>query len=471
MYKARAKAWNLRKNITKAERPSLIRKVRQPRRTDQVLYGGRPVLHRLLRYCKEKNLSLGDLEKVTSSNQQQRSGSPLDANDRVESGGLALQSLFRCPSQPSRPIALYGDMTTAEVIIWNTNYYLNFYFTEGHGTRYFQPKPTVARCKGPPAKSPVLVRNQEAWGDLVEPTNIIEHIFDALANSKAGFIDLAFEAMNKAYGLTRILLKQQAPNLLPYFIEILVNRRIATSNLARNIRHFILNMAATVLGAEHPLSIIVRLFCLLPSTVAHMFVWRAVTDAFSKPLSVLEDSKLLRNTRWTYYFGLRKRGSVEEAQDYLSVLFGTDRNAKEQDLEFLIQEGRLLEMRYKYMEAETQYRKCLQLLKKEEREILADGPDSSSIKWRAMVYGCLRGLAGILESTERIDEAKAAWWREFDFVCAAWGHNSTHAQVMGAHLDDFLNGHGYIEESTALRARFPCLLRRTLLPPESLWVS
>jgi tetratricopeptide (TPR) repeat protein len=460
--------WNLHKNLKKAEKATLIRKVRQTRRADQLLFKGRPVqMHRLLRYCKENKIPLQILDTATPRNRQQRLQSPHDASSRASSAALELQSLFRSPSQPSQPVVMYGDMRTSEVIIWNTESYLNSYFTTGLGTRYFKVEvnPTVTPREEVPGQSLLLVRNEGAWDGVVEPVKMYNHIFDAICALKGGFIEPAFEAIDKAYCLVQILFEQEAPTLLPFLIYIFFYQVKGDTNFARNVRQFILDMAKTVIGHAHPLSRILTSLCTVASTNCKFFVWRIVCDALRKVFAALEDSEALTYVRLLYVYALRNSGFAKEGEHYLDLLYG---NVEEHNPEYIAQKAAFSKKQGKYMEAEIQYRKCLELLKEAESEILANGTHSSSFEWSFELNTCRRGLADVLELTGRIDESKAIRWRNLQLVSATWGPDSVDIQIAGSCFDEFLTANGYIEESTALRAQYPSILQQNKLPPESL---
>ena len=462
MFKARITNWNLHKNLKKADKASLIRKVRQTKGAGQLVFKGRPVqMHRLVRYCKENNVPPADLEPAALREQRRRSISPLNFGVSGELAALGLQSLFRSPSQPSWPIAMDGDMRTAEVILWNTETYLNFYFTTGPGTQYFKVDPTMAACKA-------LVKNEEAWNGIVEPKIMARNIRYASYAWENGFPHSAFEAADEASGLVKTLFEQQAPTLLAQLINALAYGAKGDFVFANNMRQFILDMAATVLGDEHPLSMILNSLSKLSSAVDKYHVRRAVTDAFDRCFEGLGDSGLLIETRTLHLYGLVEEGLMKEAQDYSDVIHQTGGRIAEQDPIHFCEAACLLPAHSKYIEAEIQYRRWLDLLKEAEDDVLAEGTSSCSLGRLRAIYGCQFGLALVLEFMDRIDEAKAIWRRALKFVCAAYGPDSIETQVTGSQLDDCLTENGCIEESAALRAQFPCLLRRKVLALESL---
>jgi hypothetical protein len=291
MYKARVNIWNLHKNLKKAEKASLLQKVRQIKGVNLTLFRGRPVpMHRLVRYCKENNVPTENLKIAPLRKRQRLLESPSDSGSHTASAESGLQSLFRSPHQPSPSIAVYGDTRTTEVIIWNTEAYLNYYFTTGPGTLYYEVKPAAVAGKELPATSLVLVKNERAWEDVVNPRTMYHHMIEAVWALKAGFIDSAFKALDKGYDLVQVLFKQQAPTLLSYLFLLFVSMLNDNSIFMRNVRQFILDMAATVNGGTHPRSIILNSLYTVSSTADKFYAWRAVVDALTESFVKLEDS-------------------------------------------------------------------------------------------------------------------------------------------------------------------------------------
>ncbi len=176
---------------------------------------------------------------------------------------------------------------------------------------------------------------------------------------------------------------------------------------------------------------------------------------------------MLLQLRQCYFYGLRKNGLVQEAQNYLDVVYGPDTRIEGRDADYIIDRSIILRKQHRLIEAEAGYRKSLELLKKAECDILANGPYSNLLYWQTALLACLYGLASTLEHTGRIEEAKTMYRRKLELGCAASGPESVEAQISISNFDDFLVDYGYIEESAALRAEFPCLLHRNKLPPES----
>jgi tetratricopeptide (TPR) repeat protein len=468
MFKTRINSWNLHKNLKKAQKATLVRKVIQKHGVEKLLPNGRPLMPRLLRYCRENKVELQAIGAATSTNRQRRVNSILAASSHADAAALEVQSLFRPASQPSRPIAMYGDMRNAEAIIWYTEAYLSFYLTTGLGSFYYQVAPVEPAPQNGTVKSLTWTRNERAWSNVEDTTKLGNHVTDAMQALAWGFSETAFEAIYKAHDLLQPLFEQQSPSLLTELIDILAVQTSGDSKFERNLRQFIIDMAATVLKTEHPLSMIISIACTFSSTADIFRVWRAVTDSYDRFLSVVEDSGTSRTIRWRYYFGLVERQLIHEAQDYLEVMFSSHGVIREQNTRYLGQKANLLRMQGKYVELDVQYRRCLELLKEAEDDIMAHGKNSTLLDDYVDIGDCLYGLADSLENTDRIDEAKVMLWRLFKFDCAAFGPDSVEAQLAGAYLDDFLIDHGYLEESATLTAQYPALLRRNELPPECL---
>jgi tetratricopeptide (TPR) repeat protein len=468
MYKTRINSWNLHKNLKKAQKATLFQKVREKHGVEKLLPNGRPLMPRLLRYCRENKVELQAIGAATSTNRQRRVNSILAASSHADAAALEVQSLFRPASQPSRPIAMHGDMRNAEAIKWYTEAYLDSYLTTGPGTLYYQLVPVEPACENGTAQSLTWTRNESAWSNVENTVDLIAHVIDAMQALKWGFSETAFEAVGKAQDLLLPLFKQQAPHLLSELIEILAVRASGHSKFARNLRKFIFDMAATVLGTAHPLSMIISILCKFSSMADQLRVWCAVTDSYNRLLSVVKDSGTSEWIRWSYYWGLFKGNLMYEAQDYLEVMFSGHAVLREQNAQYMSEKASLLRSQGKYVEADFQYRRCLELLKEAEDDIVAYGRNSTFLdEWRN-IDDCLYGLAHLLENADRMDEAKVMLWRSFKFNCAALGPDSIDAQIAGASLDDFLIGHGYLEESATLRAQYPPLLRRNEIPPECL---
>ena len=468
MYKARINAWNLHKNLKKAQKATLVRKVRQRGGVEKRLPNGRPLMPRLLRYCRENKVELRAIGATTSSNRQRRVNSLLDASSHADATALKVQSLFRPPFQPSRPIAMYGDMRNAEAIIWYTETYLGSYLTSGPGTLYYQVAPVEPAPKNRTAKSLIWTRNESAWSNVVPAETVKDHVFDAMEALKWGFTESAFEAINKAHELLPALFKQQTPQLLCYLIEILTIEAGGKSNFAQKLRQFILDMAATVLGAAHPLPMITNMLCTFLSTADQLRVRRAVIDRCDGFFGVVEDSGMSQTFRWCYFRELQEEGLILEARDYLEEVFGADGVLREQNTEYVGVKACCLRRQGKHVEADFQYRRCLEFLKKAEDDIMAHGRNSTCLDQRFNIDEYLYGLAKSLEHTDRIDEAKVMLWRGFEFACAAFGPDGVGAQIAGAGLNRFLIRHGYLEQSATLRAQHPRILRRKKLPPKCL---
>jgi tetratricopeptide (TPR) repeat protein len=453
MYKTRINDWDLHKNLKKTEKVALVRKLKENRGSDPLVFKGRSVeMHKLVRFCKDNHVPPGDQEIATPRKRQRRLECPVDANRRVESAPHILQSLFRSPAEPIGPIALDGGMRTAELIIWNIENYLSSYFTTGPGNRYFKVDSSM--------QPPVLVKNKAAWKDVVKAYSIYKLASDAFLALEQGFVDSAFEAIGKANTLIKVVLEQQEPNFLAILFATLLECIIRRSQLARKTQEFIL---------AHPITMVAKQFCMLSSAAGKGFVWGAATDAVLKSFGVLEKSyKQLKDTQRTYFVGLRCLGLTSQAQSCLDVVFSNEGERKEKNTNYIYKTGVLLVHQGKLVAAEIRFRKCLELLKEAERDILAGTTNCSFARWWVEIANCRYFLAVILECTGRIDEAKAMGWRNVEFVSGARGHDRILTQFFGSHFDNFLTRHGYYEETATLRVQYPFLLLRKELPPENL---
>lgn len=461
MYKQRINDWDLHKNLKKAEKATLVRRWRQTGGADPPIFNGRLVeVHKLVRFCKDNHVPAGDQELSAPRKRQRRLECPVDAKIFVESAPHNLQWLLRSPAEPIKPIALDGSIRNAELIIWNTQNYLSAYFTTGPGNRYFNVDSSV--------QPPVRVKNKAAWEDVGGAFSMYDLVFDAFLALEQGFVHSAFEAIGKANTLLEVILEQQEPSFLAFLFATLLECTNRRSQLARKMQDFILEMVRAVLGDAHPITMIAQKFCMLSSAAEKGFVWGAATVALHKSFGALEDSKPLKDTQRTYFNGLQRLGLISEAQTYLDVLFFNDEEGKENNPNYIYKMGRLLYSLHKYVEAEIQFRKCLELLKDSEHEILAGTTNFSFLRWQDEITGFRYVLAIISERAERIDEAKVMRWRAVEFVSAAFGHDHIVTQAYRSELDEFLTRHGYEEQRAALRAQYPWLLLHQKLPPDSL---
>ena len=238
------------------------------------------------------------------------------------------------------------------------------------------------------------------------------------------------------------------------------------SSLAQKTLQYILEMAKTVFKSSHPLSTIVNKFYALSSTGEKGYVWRGVTDALDRSFAVLEDSEVLEETHLRHLDGLRELGQLNEAQTYLDVIYSKNRRAEGKDPEYILYKAVFLSQQSRYMEAEIQFRELMGLVEEVEHEVFSDVTSSRSSLTRVDAYQCILFLADTLECLGRIEEAKPMYWRAFKLASAEWSPDSVRTESAGSVLDDFLTDHGFIEESTALKAQYPRLLLRQKLSLE-----
>jgi hypothetical protein len=470
MYKARSRAWGLRKYLKKDEKERLVRQIMQSKPHGPFLHNGKPILHRLLRYCKENNISWESTESTTQHAENQSQRSPAANDSDISSATRSLQSLFRGHFQLSPPITIYGNMRVNETIVWTTQAYLSTYFVTGPGSRLYKADQPLEACHNSHDQSSVLVKNEEAWHGMTEPLEVTDGIHEALLALDCVLTDTAFTRLQNHLSFVKFLLEQQLPDLLPSLISILVT--VATqasdnSQLARMVRDYILEMAATVLSEAHPITVILYQLS-TPSLVAEKcHVWRAVTDVFSNAFDILKTPAWNQHHRLRFISGLKTLGFHDEAETYL------DLNYKPSNLtnifkgwNYYYQKGDLSSCRGDYVNAELYLRKCFQLWRN--FESVPKFTDGRLLGWYRLRTRCSVSLANTLENMERIDEAKAVMRQYFEGLHDGYSPDVAHMQVAGCHYDDFLTHHGYIEESMALRAQHPWLLTRNEIPKECL---
>ncbi len=446
----------------------MVRKVMRRGKADGLLLNGRPVQHRLERYCKAKNVSPEDLVTSAPRRRQRRSASPVRVVGQSESAEQRLQSFFRSPSQPLASIASYGNTRIFEDIFWNTEVYLGAYLTTGPGSRFYRKQSDVAVQSGFSGHSLVFVRNDEVWKDTVSPVTVYNNIFDGFQALRNGFIASAFKSIREANGLIMVILEQQHPTLLAHLVAMLNDLMGNASSLAQKTLQYILEMATTVFGSSHPLATIVNKFYALSSAGEMGYVWRGVTDAFDRSFAVLEDSEVLEETRLRHFDGLRNLGQLNEAQTYLNVIYSKNGRAEDKNPEYILEKAFLLWLQNRSTEAEIKLRELMGLVEKVEDEVFSDATPSGSSLLQFDAFKCIYVLADTLEDLERIEEAKAMYWRAFKLASAAWGPDDVDTEWAGSELDDFLTNHGFVEESAALKAQYPHLLLRQELSPEDL---
>ena len=468
MYKARINLWNLHKNLKKDEKAVLVRKVRHTGGANELRHKGRPVqMHRLIRYCKENNILLEDQDTAAPYRAQQSTARPVNAIGQTESAAHELQSLFRSPWQPLRPIVSYDNIRTAEVVFLNLEAYLNNYFTTGLGTWYYQRASTMTAHKGLPSQNEVLVRNERAWEEVQRPNMMFTHIHDALHALRDGFPELAITEIGNASELVKVALIQQDPRLLPYLFASLSKLAKSKTRLAQQAVRFILDMTATSFCDTHPIKSIVHQWYTIDSVADRCCVWRGVIDAIGRFLGVFEDSKLLQQARRQYLWGLVEQ-SLFKAHVYLDGLYNMNGRVDEEISTYILHKTLLLVKQHRYMEAEVQSRRVLGLAEKAENEVSSSATSSKGrLSWQDAYY-CLHRRAFVLTKMDRIVEAKSMWLRAFDFALTALGSDNVDTQLAGSYLDDFLIENGFFEESAALRAQHPWLLLRQKLPPNCL---
>lgn len=471
MYKARSRAWGLRKYLKKAEKARLVRGIKQSKPHGPFLHNGKPIQHRLLRYCKENNISWEDTESTTQHGENQSQRSLAAHNSDISLATRSLQSLFRGHFQLSPHITIYGNMRVNEMTVWNTQAYLSTYFMTGPGSRLYKADQSLEACYNSHDQGSVLVKNEEAWHGTTEPLEVTDGIHEALLALDCGLIDTAFTRLQKHLSFVKTLLEQQLPDLLPSLISILVT--VATqasdnSQLARMVCDYILEMATTLLSEAHPITVILYQLS-TPSLVAEKcHVWRAVTDVLSNAFDILKKPAWNQHNRLRFISGLKTLGFHDEAEIYLDLNYKPSNVTNIfKDSNYYYQKGDLSSCRGDYVNAELYLRKCF-LLNGNFESVPPERTDIRLLGWYRLRTRCSVSLANTLEHMKRIDEAKAVMTQYFEGFRDGYSPGVAHIRVAGCHFDDFLTHHGYIEESMALRAQHPWLLSRNEIPKECL---
>lgn len=462
MYKGRIKTWKLHKNLNKNEKATMIRKMRHGKPINQTLPNRRPLLHRLVRYCKENRVSPATL---AMNSRDRRSTTPCNTDARITPAPPELQWLFKPAFQPAQPIALHGSIRAVEIVIQNINIYVNHYFTEGPGTRYYRKKFLGNAGQRSDSQAFILVEDEQAWQDVLDPVDVVNSMRNTDDAISIGFIESGFRELGNGMDRIKTLFTQQHPELIGNVFVFFFRHFPDGTKLAGKIRGLFLEMASIVLGSEHPLSIIVSQLSTLSNTAEKCYVWRALSDVLTTPFSLLEDNTLLRSMKWDCMNGLTDLGSLGEASDYLDMIVLAKRGL-EKGPTYLLSKGYLLHKQGKYLESRILHQESLENWKDHEQDVLAAGKDSESIDWFYAIGDCMFYLAIALEELDEIDEAKALRRRAFDLSCRARGPDNADTQITGSILDKFLTRHGCFEERDALRAEYPALLDRKEIPEE-----
>ncbi|KAF7513310.1 hypothetical protein GJ744_009731 [Endocarpon pusillum] len=457
MYKGRIKSWKLHKNLKKDEKVGLVRKIQQKRAVNNTLPNGRSILHRLERHCRENKAPPTALATNSLDNHPR---ARFNAGDNAAGGSTVLQSLFGPAIEPTRSIALYGSIRSVEVIMQNVEIYMNYYFIEGPGTRYYKKKFVMIASQH--AVGQVLVDDEKAWQHVLHPQVVTDIIGEAVIDLRSGFIDLALRKMNEAFELVRRLLKEQTPHLLSCLCVLLIGWGQNTPNFAEKIYEYLVEMASIVLGSAHPLSIVIKLLGSLSDNAEKTYVLCALSKALATSFSTLENPEPLSFAHSWCLHVLRKLGSINAARDYLNAAYVGETAQK--DSPYFLQKANLLYRQGKYLEAEIAYIKVLKLLKVYGQDMSGMEPAAESSSWCGQVGLSLLKLASTLDRTGKIDEARAMWRRVLDFASKFRGPNSTDYRNNGKAFDRFLTKHGYFEDREALRAECPWLLNRKKIP-------
>jgi tetratricopeptide (TPR) repeat protein len=462
MYKGRINAWKLRKNLNKDEKATMIRKMRHGKPINQTLPNRRPILHRLVRYCKENRVSPATL---AMNSRDRHSTTPCNTEAHITSAPPELQSRFKPAFQPAQPIALHGSIRAVEIIIQNIDIYVNHYFAEGPGTRYYKKKLLGDTDPRSHRQAFVLVKDEQAWQGVLDPVDVVNSMRNADDAISIGFIESGFRGLGNAVDLIKTLFTQQNPELIGNLFVIFFRHFPDATNLARKIRRLFIEMASIVLGSEHPLSIVVTQLSTLSNVAEKSYVWRTLSDVLTTPFSLLEDNTPLCSTKWDCINGLTDLGALGEASDYLDMIV-LAKGELEKSPTYLLSKGYLLHKQGKYLESKILHQESLENWKDHEQDILAAGKDCESMELFYVIGNCIFYLAIALEDLHEIEQAKALRRRAFDLCCKARGPDTADSQITGSLFDKFLTHHGYFEERDELRAEYPALLDRKEIPQE-----
>jgi hypothetical protein len=450
MYKGRIKSWKLLKNVSKDDKLAMLRKVRHGGAINQTLPNGRPILHRLLRYCKENKVSPATLAMNIRDGRL--------GTSRNISASRELHSYFESAFQPARPIAFCGTLRAVEISIRILETYLVHYFAEGLGSRYYKKK----FLGGSDSQAYVLATDRQACQDLLSPRLVYNSIIEASSAIRSGFIKAGFRKLHNTMDCFKSLFKQQSPLLISKFLLILLSRDSRDTKIFQMIKEFVLGMASTVLRETHPLNVIAKELTTLSNVAEQCYVWRALTEMMVTPFSLLEDSSPLTLAITDCVVGLTGLDSKDEASNYLDSLFAG--RLQRRQPEFLPLKGRLLFYQGRNSESIILLRECLDIWKVDEQDILAAGEDSVSCSCFPLIFQCITSLAGALEELDEIDAAKACNRRLFNLTYRATGPESLMTQICASAFGDFLAFHDYLEEKEAFEEEYPAVLTGKEIP-------
>jgi tetratricopeptide (TPR) repeat protein len=483
MYKTRINAWKLHKNLKKKEKDNLVknlkkvdenylaRKVPQTCIGHPIVFKGRPVQpHKLIRYCKDNNLPLpANLQKASFPSQGCGGKSAPQTNSWPNSIANDLRRLFAPPTSPQPSVALYGDVKTTETILWNVEIYLKNYFDSGLGTYYFEVVPAPKNREEAIGKSARLVLNKEALLNSLDPSNIYVGIMNVGYEMNVGLIKPAFRTLDEVLDQVHGLLQEEAPGLLPYLLIVLIEHGRCSTNLDRQTTQFILRMANQVLGDTHSITVILNLIGMLGSLGDQCFVWRAVLEVFGKHFQDLEVSELFYRPSQAYLELLQRADMLEEGIIYMETLYAHRGQTKFAQIDYFVDYGYLLRRKGRNREAEAHFRRCVELCKEVESDILAGqllDHDRQLIRIQNQMCYCRSRLADILEDKGRTDEAIVLWRQAVESSLAQWSYDPVACQIDVALFEDILTRHEYTVELAALREHFPFLLDRRKIPKE-----
>jgi hypothetical protein len=189
----------------------MIQKMRHGKPINQTLPNHRPVWHRLVRYCKENGVSAATL---ATNSRDRRSTTLCNTDAHSISAPPELQSLFEPAFHPAQPIALHGNVRAVEIVIQNIDIYVNHYFTEGPGIRYYTKKFLGDAGQRSDSRAFILVEDEQAWQDVLDPVDVVNSMRNTDDAISMGFTESGFRELANAMDRIKILFTQQNPGLV-----------------------------------------------------------------------------------------------------------------------------------------------------------------------------------------------------------------------------------------------------------------
>jgi hypothetical protein len=259
MFKTRINRWKLNKNYKAAERiavAQIIRSHKTKRCTSpQVLLHGRPVkMHRVQRHCRTRIYSPGPLSNdhvlsLTEDDKRcQVRCTCCESDIRQDEGCQArimlsdVQKQVVLASKPQPPLPVPTELRNAEFILHQTNVFYRSYY------QVQTSRNLSCNINGRPAEI--------QYGVGITPgafRNLVLAGADAL---HYGQRTAGWRLLHEASDLTLPMLKQHHPRTLDYLLNLAFNLETrGDTDIFRSIWSFIREMASTILGLMHPVSL------------------------------------------------------------------------------------------------------------------------------------------------------------------------------------------------------------------------